>query len=197
MGGEPGGEAPQFRPQRSRGGPGGLPPGLGHIVQGGSGGLAPRFRPQRPGGVGGLAPGLGHSVRGGVITHLVTFSVVFCCICGISCLIYPTQNPPFSQQIPLACWLVFMGFIVILGNDFRKFKVFLRIFIVYRPIFTPPKTPVFPTGPASLLVVFRGFPPDIIDTTAYNRVFCSDFDGFSLQKSMRLYSLHLPPYLLP
>ena len=33
MGGEPGcpgGEAPRFRPRRTRGGLGGLPPGLGH-----------------------------------------------------------------------------------------------------------------------------------------------------------------------
>ena len=44
MGGEPGGPggfAPQFRPQRPRWGPGGLPPGLGHSVQWGSGGLPP------------------------------------------------------------------------------------------------------------------------------------------------------------
>ena len=38
MGGEPGG-------------PGGLPPGLGHIIQGGSGGLT--------------SPGLGYGVQGG------------------------------------------------------------------------------------------------------------------------------------
>ena len=38
-----GGEAPRFRPQRTRGSgtPGGLPPGLGHGVQGESGGLPP------------------------------------------------------------------------------------------------------------------------------------------------------------
>ena len=39
-----GGLAPWFRPRRTRGGPGGLPPSLqGHGVQGVSGGLAPRF----------------------------------------------------------------------------------------------------------------------------------------------------------
>ena len=44
MGGElggSGGEAPQFRPQRPRGGLGGLPPGLGHGVQGRSGQAPP------------------------------------------------------------------------------------------------------------------------------------------------------------
>ena len=37
---------------------------------------------------------------------------------------------------------------------------------ISQPIYTPPKTPLFPTGPASLLVVIRGFPPHIIDTRA-------------------------------
>ena len=32
-------------------------------------------------------------------------------------------------------------------------------------VYTPPKTPSFPTGPASLLVVLRGF-PHFIDTRA-------------------------------
>ena len=37
---------------------------------------------------------------------------------------------------------------------------------ISQPIYTPPKTPFFLTGPASLLVVIRGFPPHIIDTRA-------------------------------
>ena len=37
---------------------------------------------------------------------------------------YPTQKPPFSQQIPLACWLLIRGFIVILGKYLRKFVEF-------------------------------------------------------------------------
>ena len=44
MGGElggPGGEDPQFRPQRTRGVRGAKAPSLGHGVQGGSGGLPP------------------------------------------------------------------------------------------------------------------------------------------------------------
>ena len=105
MGGElggPGGEAHRFRPRRTRGGPGGLPPCLGHRIQGGSGGLAPRFRQQRL-----------------ELTHFVTGSVMF-----------------------------------------------FVVFHAFRNLYTPPKTPFFPTGPASLLVVIRGFPPDIIDTRA-------------------------------
>ena len=85
MGGElggPGGKAPRFRPQRPRGGPGGLPPVLGHGVQRGVRGLAPRFRPQRL-----------------ELTHFVTGSVIF--FCGFSCIsqpIYPTQNPLFPNR---------------------------------------------------------------------------------------------------
>ena len=44
MGGElggPGGKAPRLRPQRPRGGPGELPSGLGHGVQGGVRGDCP------------------------------------------------------------------------------------------------------------------------------------------------------------
>ena len=75
--------------------------------------------------------------------------------------------------------------------------MFFVVFQAFRNLYTPPKSPFFPTGPASLLVVIKGFPPHIIDTRAENRVFCSDCDGFSLQKSMRLYSLHLPRVKLP
>ena len=38
------------------GDPGGLPPSLGHSIQGGSGGLAPMFRPRRARGVRGAEP---------------------------------------------------------------------------------------------------------------------------------------------
>ena len=44
--------------------------------------------------------------------------------------------------------------------------MFYVIFHAFRNLYTPPKTPFFPTGPASLLVVIRGFPPHIIDTRA-------------------------------
>ena len=37
--------------------------------------------------------------------------------------------------------------------------MFFVVFHAFRNLYTPPKTPFFPTGPASLLVVFRGFPP--------------------------------------
>ena len=49
--------------------------------------------------------------------------------------------------------------------------MFFVVFHAFRNLYTPPKTPFFPTGPASLLVVFRGFPPHIIDTRALNSVF--------------------------
>ena len=42
--------------------------------------------------------------------------------------------------------------------------MFFVVFHAFRNLYTPPKTPFFPTGPASLLVVIRGFPPHIIDT---------------------------------
>ena len=44
--------------------------------------------------------------------------------------------------------------------------IFFVVFHAFRNLYTPPKTPLFPTGPASLLVVIRGFPPHIIDTRA-------------------------------
>ena len=44
--------------------------------------------------------------------------------------------------------------------------MFFVVFHTFRNLYTPSKTPLFPTGPASLLVVFRGFPPHIIDTRA-------------------------------
>ena len=44
--------------------------------------------------------------------------------------------------------------------------VFFVVFPAFCNLYTPPKTPSFPTGPASLLGVLRVFPPDIIDTRA-------------------------------
>ena len=44
--------------------------------------------------------------------------------------------------------------------------MFFVVFHAFCNLYTPPKTPFFPTGPTSLLVVFRGFPPHIIDTRA-------------------------------
>ena len=46
---------------------------------------------------------------------------------------------------------------------------FIYVFVVFpafHNLYTPPKTPSFPTGPANLLVVLRGFPPHFIDTRA-------------------------------
>ena len=44
--------------------------------------------------------------------------------------------------------------------------MFFVVFHAFRNLYTPPKTPFFPTGPAGLLVVLRGFPPHFIDTRA-------------------------------
>ena len=91
MGGELGGPwgfAPRFRPRRTRGGPEGFPPGLGHGVQGESGGLAPLFRPQHL-----------------ELTHFVTGSVMFFVVFHAFFATYiPHPKPSFSQQVPLACW---------------------------------------------------------------------------------------------
>ena len=44
--------------------------------------------------------------------------------------------------------------------------MFFVVFHAFCNLYTPPNTPFFPTGPASLLVVIRGFLPHIIDTRA-------------------------------
>ena len=72
MGGEPGGEAPRFRPWRT-------------MVQGGSRGLAPLFRPQRL--------ELTHFVTGSVM-----FFVVFHAFRNLAYIGYPTQNPLFPNR---------------------------------------------------------------------------------------------------
>ena len=55
---------------------------------------------------------------------------------------------------------------------------FSPVFTYFHPFFTPPKTPYFPTGPASLLVVIRGFPPTIITITAWEPSFLVPFFFF-------------------
>ena len=47
-----------------------------------------------------------------------------------------------------------------------RFSCVFVVFPAFRNLYTPPKTPSFPTGPASLLGVLRVFPPHIIDTRA-------------------------------
>ena len=44
--------------------------------------------------------------------------------------------------------------------------MFFVVFPAFHNLYTPPKTLSFPTGPTSLLVVLRGFPPHFIDTRA-------------------------------
>ena len=44
------------------------------------------------------------------------------------------------------------------------------------------QTPFFPTGPASLLVVIRGFPHHFIDTGASNNEGFIDILGFKLKR---------------
>ena len=44
--------------------------------------------------------------------------------------------------------------------------MFFVVFPAFHNLYTRPKTPSLPTGPASLLVVLRGFLPHFIDTRA-------------------------------
>ena len=44
--------------------------------------------------------------------------------------------------------------------------MFFVVFPAFHNLYTPPKTPSFPTGPASLLVVLMGFSSHFIDTRA-------------------------------
>ena len=60
--------------------------------------------------------------------------------------------------------------------------IFFVVFHAFRNLYTPPKTPFFPTGPASLLVVIRGFPHHFIDTGASNNVGFIDILGFKLKR---------------
>ena len=59
---------------------------------------------------------------------------------------------------------------------------FFVVFHAFRNLYTPPKTPFFPTGPASLLVVIRGFPHHFIDTGASNNEGFIDILGFKLKR---------------
>ena len=101
------------------GGEGGGPGGLGHGVQGGSGGLAPRFRPRHTkGGPGGL-PGLGQ-VQLCFLWFFMHFATYI-----------PHPKPPFSQQVPLACWwlsVVFPHILLILEDKIRCFVVISMVF---------------------------------------------------------------------
>ena len=78
----------------------------------------------------------------------------------------PQFRPPRTRGGPggLAPWfkpqrLELTHFVT--GSD-----MFFWVFHAFRNLYTTPKTPFFPIGPASLLVVIRGFPPHIIDARA-------------------------------
>ena len=92
---------------------GAKPPTEG-ATEGGCGGVAPHVRR----GDWGAKP---HSLE---ITHFVTFSVMFFVVFVAFHPLFTPPKTPFSQQIPLACWLVIRGFIVILGKYLRKFVAF-------------------------------------------------------------------------
>ena len=100
-----------FRPRRTRGVRGAEPPQFTSA--------------RRTRGVCGLAPGLG------INSFCDRFSHVFC---GFSCIsqpIYPTQNPLFPQQVPLACWWlsgVFPDILLILEHKIGRFVVISMVF---------------------------------------------------------------------
>ena len=91
-----------------------------------------------PGGPGGEAPGLGHGIQGG------------------SGGLRPGLGHGVQRGV--------RGLGI---NSFcdRFSYVFCGFSCISQPIY-PTQDPLFPTGPASLLVVIRGFPPHIIDTRA-------------------------------
>ena len=51
--------------------------------------------------------------------------------------------------------------------------MFFVVFHAFHHLFTPPKTPSFPTGPASLFGGCRGFLHIIMMFTVHIKVFCS------------------------
>ena len=108
---------------------------------GGPGGEAPRFRPQRPRG------GPGHSALNQLdfVTGSVIFFVVFH---AFHDLYIRHPKPPFSQQVPLACWWlsgVFSHILLILEHKVGCFVVVSMVFscksrcvrIVYIYLFSP------------------------------------------------------------
>ena len=64
--------------------------------------------------------------------------------------------------------------------------MFFVVVHAFRNLYTPPKTPYFPTGPARLLVVIKGFPHHFIDTGASNNVGFIDILGFKLKNEEEL-----------
>ena len=54
------------------------------------------------------------------------------------------------------------GFLLEITHFVTGSVMFLVVFPAFRHLFTPPKTPSFPTGTANLLGVLRVFPPDVL-----------------------------------
>ena len=110
-----GGEAPRFKPWRTRGVRGAWPRFRPRRTKGGPGLAPPRFRPQRL-----------------ELTHFVTGSVMFFVVFHAFRNLYiPHPKPPFSQQVPLACWWfsgVFPHILLILEHKIGCFVVILMIF---------------------------------------------------------------------
>ena len=111
----------------------------------------------------GGAPGLGHSVQGGSR--------------GLAPRFRPWRTKGGPGGLPLGLGHRVQEGVRGLAPRFRPQHlelthfvtgsiIFFVVFHAFRNLYTPPKTPFFPTGPASLLVVIRGFPPHIIDTRA-------------------------------
>ena len=95
------------------------------------------------GGSGGLAPGLGHGVQRGVPGGLL-----------------PRFRPRRTKGGPGGLAPRFRPQRLELTHFVTGSVMFFVVFHAFHNLYTPPKTPFFPpTGPASLLVVIRGFPP--------------------------------------
>ena len=161
QGGSGGRSPPVYKCTAAQRGSGGLPPVLqvrlvkgkfvAKVRMGGELGVPTRFRPQRPRGGSGLR---------GACPPVYTMAYKW----GSGGL-----HPALCHRV--------QGGSGGLAPRFRPQRLELTHFVtgcyffcgfscISQPIYTPPKTPFFPTGPASLLVVIRGFPPHIIDTRA-------------------------------